>query len=42
MKKGKLVSILGLPERMQARAVKLLPVKMVMDTWCRQQKQPRE
>ncbi|MBQ9045181.1 MAG: SDR family oxidoreductase [Oscillospiraceae bacterium] len=42
MKKGKLTSVLGLPERMQARAVKLLPVKMVMDTWCRQQKQPRE
>ena len=42
MKRGKLVSILGLPERMQARAVKFLPVKMVMDTWCRQQKQPRE
>ena len=42
MKKGKLTSVLGLPERMQARAVKLLPVKLVMDTWCRQQKQPRE
>ena len=42
MKKGKLTSVLGLPERMQARAVKFLPVKMVMDTWCKQQKQPRE
>ena len=42
MKKGKLTSVLGLPERMQARAVKLLSVKLVMDTWCRQQKQPRE
>jgi short-subunit dehydrogenase len=41
MKRGNLISILGLPERMQARAVKLLPVKMVMDTWCKQQKQPR-
>ena len=42
MKRGKLTSVLGLPERMQARAVKFLPVKMVMDTWCKQQKQPRE
>ena len=42
MKKGKLTSVLGFPERMQARAVKLLPVKMVMDTRCKQQKQPRK
>jgi short-subunit dehydrogenase len=42
MKRGKLTSVLGLPERMQARAVKFLPVKLVMDTWCRQQKQPRK
>ena len=42
MKKGRLTSVLGLPERMQARAVKFLPVKMVMGTWCKQQKQPRE
>ena len=42
MKKGKLTSVLGFPERMQARAVKFLPVKMVMGTWCKQQKQPRE
>ena len=42
MKKGKTVSVLGFPERMQARLVKLLPVKLVMDTWCKQQKQPRE
>lgn len=42
MKKGKLTSVLGFPERMQARAVKFLPVKMVMDTWCKQQKQPRK
>ena len=41
MKKGKTVSVLGFPERMQARLVKLLPVKLVMDTWCKQQKQPR-
>ena len=42
MKKGKLTSVLGFPERMQARVVKFLPVKMVMDTWCKQQKQPRD
>ena len=42
MKKGRLTSVLGLPERVQARAVKFLPVKMVMGTWCKQQKQPRE
>ncbi len=41
MKKGKDVSVLGFPERMQARLVKLLPVKTVMAAWCRQQKQPR-
>ena len=41
MRKGKNASVLGFPERMQARLVKLLPVQMVMDTWCRQQKQPR-
>ena len=42
MKKGKDTSVLGFPERMQARLVKLLPAKLVMATWCRQQKQPRE
>ena len=42
MKRGKTASVLGLPERMQARLVKFLPVDMVMNTWCRQQKQPRE
>ena len=41
MKRGKDASVLGFPERMQARLVKHLPVKMVMDTWCKQQKQPR-
>lgn len=41
MKKGKTVSVLGFPERMQARLVKLLPVSLVMKTWCKQQKQPR-
>ena len=42
MKMGKDTSVLGFPERMQARLVKLLPAKLVMATWCRQQKQPRE
>ncbi len=37
IRKGKEVSILGFPVRMQVRLVKLLPVKMVMNTWCRQQ-----
>lgn len=37
LRKGKAVSILGFPVRMQVRLVKLLPVKMVMKTWCRQQ-----
>ena len=37
LKKKKTVSILGFPVRMQVRLVKLLPVKLVMNTWCRQQ-----
>ena len=37
LKKGKPVSILGLPVRMQVRLVKHLPVSLVMKTWCRQQ-----
>lgn len=37
LKKGRKVSVLGFPERMQVRLVKLLPVGLVMDTWCRQQ-----
>ena len=37
MKKGKAVSILGFPERMQVRLVKFMPVNFVMRTWCRQQ-----
>ncbi len=40
LKKKKAVSILGLPVRMQVRLVKLLPVSLVMNTWCRQQKKP--
>lgn len=37
MRKGKDASVLGFPERMQVRLVKLLPVKTVMKTWCKQQ-----
>ena len=37
MKRGKNVSILGFPERMQVRLVKFMPVNFVMKTWCRQQ-----
>ena len=37
LKKGKTVSILGHPVRRQVRLVKFLPVKLVMDIWCRQQ-----
>ncbi len=35
--KKKVVSILGHPVRRQVRLVKFLPVKLVMDIWCRQQ-----
>ena len=37
LRKKKTVSILGHPVRRQVRLVKLLPVKLVMDIWCRQQ-----
>ena len=37
LKKHKTVSILGHPVRRQVRLVKVLPVKLVMDIWCRQQ-----
>lgn len=37
LKKKKAVSILGHPVRRQVRLVKLLPVNLVMDIWCRQQ-----
>ena len=40
LKKKKLVSIAGFPVRMQVRLVKFLPVRLVMNTWCRQQKKP--
>ena len=36
-RKKKTVSILGFPVRMQVRAVKLLPVSLIMKIWCRQQ-----
>lgn len=39
MKKGKDLSVLGLPEKLQVWLVKHLPARMVMKTWCRQQKQ---
>lgn len=38
MRKKKTVSILGFPVRMQVRAVKLLPVSLIMRIWCRQQR----
>ena len=38
LRKKKTVSILGFPVRMQVRAVKLLPVSLIMKIWCRQQK----
>lgn len=37
LKKKKIVSILGHPVRRQVKLVKFLPVKMVMNIWCRQQ-----
>lgn len=37
LKKRKMVSILGLPVRMQVRMVKLLPAKLIMWIWCKQQ-----
>ncbi len=38
MKKGKDVSICGAPIRIQVRATKLMPHKLVMAIWCKQQK----
>lgn len=40
MHKNKPVSVLGFPERMQVLAVKLLPDRLVLKTWCKQQKKP--
>lgn len=37
LRRRKAVSILGFPVRLQVFGVKLLPVSMVMKTWCRQQ-----
>ena len=37
LKKKKIVSILGFPVRRQVTLVKFLPVKLVMNIWCRQQ-----
>lgn len=41
MKKGKDVSICGAPIRRQVRLVKLLPHKLVMAVWMKQQKLPK-
>jgi len=38
MEKGKDVSVLGLPVRAQVLLVKLLPHRLVMKIWCKQQK----
>lgn len=40
MKKHKDASILGFPERVQVLLVKLLPTKLVLKTWCKQQNKP--
>ncbi len=37
LRKKKAVSIMGFPVRMQVRLVKLLPVRWVMEIWCKQQ-----
>jgi len=37
MKKGKRVSVLGVPEKLQVQLVKHAPTDFVMDTWCKQQ-----
>lgn len=37
MKKGRKVSVLGKPERLQVKLVKHAPTDFVMDTWCKQQ-----
>ncbi len=40
LKKNKSVSILGFPVRMQVRAIKFLPINLVMKIWCKQQGKP--
>jgi len=37
LNRGKSVSIMGLPVRMQVRLIKFLPIDWVMKIWCRQQ-----
>ena len=37
MKKGRRVSVLGKPERLQVKLVKHAPTDFVMNTWCKQQ-----
>lgn len=37
LKKGKTVSVLGTPEKIQVQLVKHLPTETVMNTWCKQQ-----
>lgn len=41
MKRRKDVSVCGAPVRLQVLGVKLLPHRLVMRIWCRQQKKPR-
>jgi short-subunit dehydrogenase len=38
MKKARDVSVCGFPTRMQVRLTKLLPHRLVMKIWCKQQK----
>jgi short-subunit dehydrogenase len=38
MKKGRDVSVCGFPTRMHVRLTKLLPHRLVMKIWCKQQK----
>ena len=40
MKKGKDLSICGFPVRAQVFFTKLLPHRLVMKVWCKQQKKP--
>ena len=40
LRRGKDVSVCGLPIRGQVLLVKLLPHRLVMNIWCRQQKKP--
>lgn len=40
LRRGRDVSVCGLPVRLQVLAVKLLPHRLVMAIWCRQQKKP--